>query len=536
MPTIPLIQDSAQLDTGTGRQRISADANAFGALEARGAQAVSQGLQAVAGAASEIDDDFNEANARDLDNQLNQFAMQRLSDPEKGYLSQRGVNAIDGRAAAEEEIDAYAAELANNARNPRARALYQDVARRRVTTALGAIAEHAARETRAYQDDVSESAVRLATDNAVAGFADPVNVETNLRTADAEVARVGARNGWSPDVIADRQRRVRSDITSRVIVQLSTTDPAEAERYYELARETLTAQDAAELRTSMRVAQAAARERVTGMAWQAFANGQSLEEGMGAEAYQEFTTNPLYGQDHAQLRNAIRVRQQSYAEGGRVRDNSPAFIAALLASDQTPEEFTRPGQLEAYLSAHAGDLSPGDMVRLLSRRREMSSGEGSSAASQQSARYNALRNLSSAALLPYGLDLSDDEDDRTRAFEAALLAAAQSSEPGEDPQITIGRAIVGMQDSSLQNLPQFRVEGNRGREGDPGERGGGRRRGTAVAPSSEAVVPYSAIPEASRLRIGTALQNRLRRVPTQGEVENAYAAYLQGRSLEEVLR
>lgn len=546
MPTIPLIQDSAQLETSTGRQSIQADANAFGGQEARGASAIAQGLGAVAQVAEQKDDEFDAANARELDNELNAQIQERLRNPENGYLNTRGVNALDARDQVGADIDGLAAEIGGRARSPRARALYEDVARRRVTQELGNIAEHASRQSLEYQNEVAETAVRLATDNAVAGYADPTNVQRNILTADGEIARIGARMGWGADVIADRQRRVRSDISSRVIVQMATTDPEQAQAMYEMIRPSLTAQDAAELQTTMRAAQRESVERMEGLAWQAFANNRPLNS-MGATEYQEFTTNPLYGQAHAQIANAYRVRAQSFADGApRARDNSPAYISAILAAERDASAFAAPGALEAFMAENAETLSPGDMVRLINRRSEMNGGDGASQdVSAQRSTFNALRDVAAASLGAQGFDLRVTERSpraqrqRVDAFDAALQRETQrwlaenngQSPAGEDIQIVIGRAIVGMRDADLGNLPEFRVDGNRGRTAERVD-----NRGTSVAPTTEAVVPYAAIPEATRLRIGTALQRRIGRVPTQGEVENAYAAYLQGRNLNEVIR
>ena len=106
MPTIPLIQDSQQLQVGEGRQRVQSSPDAFGAQEARGLAQVGQGLGQVAQVSAEIDDNFNEARAYELDTELSRRIRDRLYNTESGYLStQRGRNAIDGRAQVEADID-----------------------------------------------------------------------------------------------------------------------------------------------------------------------------------------------------------------------------------------------------------------------------------------------------------------------------------------------------------------------------------------------------------------------------------------------
>jgi len=77
-----------------------------------------------------------------------------------------------------------------------------------------------------------------------------------------------------------------------------------------------------------------------------------------------------------------------------------------------------------------------------------------------------------------------------------------------------------MHDTDLQGLPDFRVHGDQGRAGTGGAGA------PAIAPTTEAVVPFASIPQGVRAQIASGLRARLRRNPTLGEVENAYATLL----------
>lgn len=532
--TVPYI-DSAQLETDTGRRRISATPDAFGAQQARGAGAVAQGLGQVAEAADQVGQRFDEASALDLDNQLTAKIRDRFYNPDNGYLSTAmGRNAVDQRGQAEADIDGYATALAGQAGvTPRAQQLFLRQARQRVQGALGDIATHATAQTQAYLNQQSEGVVSQATNDAVAAFGDSAAVAANVDRATAELGRMRDRLGWSSDEYAARVQNVRSDINTRVITQMATSDPDGAEAMYARIRPTLTAQDAGELQTAMRVAQREHVDQIEGAGWQAYANGQSLQS-LGPGVYRELTTNPLLGAAHARLVNAYQERARSFASGERVRDNAPAYQAALVSSYNSPSEFMRPGALEAFVARNAGQISNGDVTRLLQLRQQLQQ-NGQDVQTQQRA-YNAVRGVAQGVLQPYGIDLTvsdrapPQQRNQAAAFDAALLTAVQNylatngrPPAGEDVQTVIGQAVVGMHSADVQNLPQFRVQNDQGRSGHGAMFGG---QAPAIAPTTEAVVPYGAIPQTQRRQVIASLRQRFHRNPTFGEVENEYAAYL----------
>lgn len=533
MPTIPLIQDSADLSTGTGRQSIQAGAGAFGAREAQTAAGVGQSLTRIAGIAAEKEDEFNEAEARELDNELSTRIRERLYNPESGYLStQRGRNAIDTRHQVEAEIDQIAAEIGARARNGRAAAMYQDVARRRVGSALGDIATYAARETTSYQNEVSEAAINEAIDNAVAAYADPAVVAANRETVLRELSNLGQRNGWDERVLNQRIRQFQSDISTRVITHLAETDPQAALDMFETIRPSLTAQEAGELITTVRATQRQAVERLEGAAWQAFANGLPLSS-MGEDAYREFSTNPLYGQSHARLREAYRTRAQSYANGQRAQNDSPAYWGLRVLSQTDPQRFME--ALPQVLASEEGaTISRGDTGRLLEMYVGIQQGAD---VSQQRTAFNAVLATAQTALAPYGFDTAEDTQQGI-ALRAALLREVEGfmsanggqAPNGEETQALIGRAVVSMRHSDAPAGARVRGVPNRERVGRQAD-WLGNQRGVDVAPLGETVVPYGAIPADVRLQIGTRLHQRLGRQPTRGEVENAYSYFLMDRDL-----
>lgn len=515
MPSVPIIQDSAQLDTNTGRQRIQGDPNAFGAQEARATGALSQGLDKVAAVATEIDDDYNEANARELDNQLSARIRDRLYNTESGYLStQRGRNALDTRAQVEADIDAAAAELLPQARNPRAAAMYQDVARRRVTDALGSVATYAARENVTYQNEVSEASINEALDNAVAAFDDPAQVAANRDTILNELQTLGRRNGWDETVLNQRIRQFQSDLNTRVVVQLAGTNPTAAQHYFAQIALTLTAQDRAELGTTMRAAIRQGEDDIIDQAWVYVAEGRAIPA-------------DLWGRVPGRARIDIQNERRRRAENGAGTGDRTLIEDLNVMAVADPNRFAQADlrAVRGSLGSHYDELS-------IAQARIRNGEEGGDVVQQRTA-FNAVRDIASTTL---NIDLTPTESanaserNLASAFNAALLREVETftaANPGggiDGPtaQILIGRAYVQMRGSGVSRS-QGRVSGIRGRNDR-----------SSVTPTTEVVVPYDAIPGDVARRIGTNLQRRLQRIPTRGEVENAYASLLSEQQIQNV--
>jgi len=524
MPTIPnLIQDSVQLDTGTGRQRVQASPDAFGAQEAQALQSVSRGLGVVADVAEQKVDEADEAEVLELDNEYSRRIRERLYAPETGYLSTaRGRAAIDGREQVESDLDGIAAEIAQRARNPRVAAAFQGVAQRRLGSALGDVATYAADQTRTYHNEQSEGRINEFMDNAVAAYGDEAVVQANMMGAIGELERVRQRAGWSDEIYQSRVRQLRSDMTSRVIVQLAGTDPEAAQELYARVRPELSSDEAGQLLTTMRAAQREAEEGALDEAWAFVAGGQRIPADVWAR---------VPGRARIDIQNEQRRR----AEGGAGTGNRQLYNDMRVLMMDDPDAFAR-----ADLGSQRGALGDENYLRLRAAQQELRQGAEPADVAEQRTQFNAIRDVAATTL---NLDLTPAQgasaSDRRRAadFNASLLRHVETwmaSNPGqgidtETAQVLIGRAWVSMRGRDVS-----RDQGNVPRErGRSGARDGNR--GTAVAATTEVVVPYAQIPRQAQIEIATRLNARLGRAATRGEIENAYAAYLQGIPLGNVL-
>ena len=357
MATVPVIQDNVQLQTQTGRRGFSADADAYGGAEARGLANVGQGLASVAEAADKIDLAYSEARAREADNT---YAARLRAEVTTYTNSQLGRNAIDNRAAIEARIAEIGDDIGSGLSGRAARA-YREAANRRAAGALGDVAEHSARQARAFQIEQIDVAIDNATNDGVAAFADPDARDRARERGMAEVNRLGVLQGWDETIIANRRREFASDFNARIITQLAVTDPEAAQALYTAERSNMDAQSAGELLTTMRVAQNQAQERVVGAVYQAFANGQDYRS---IPEWRQFTTNPLFGQQHAAFIAHMRAQREHAASfSAAQQDRESRRVSDNLLARATDEHLGGVRMLDLVVQAGQGRIGPPLVMR-----------------------------------------------------------------------------------------------------------------------------------------------------------------------------
>lgn len=262
MASIPIIQDRQNLVTDTGRQRISADADAFGGAQARGLKAIAGGLDSAAKAAETIDTRMDEADAADLDNQLNAAIRTSLWDPTQGYFfTSKGKEALDRRQSVQETLQQRADEIGGRARSKRSSALFRSVAQRRLSDSFGDIEKYAGTQARVFQNSASEARLAESRDSAVASYADPERSRGHLNTGVFEIMETARREDWAPEVITDRVRTFTSSVNAARIARLADEDVTKASEEFEAVRGGMTADDVSQTERLLRPARLADRAR-----------------------------------------------------------------------------------------------------------------------------------------------------------------------------------------------------------------------------------------------------------------------------------
>jgi len=504
MPSVPVLPTSGKvsLDTSQGYRRVQADASAFGGREAQALGAVGQGLDAVAHAADEIDQEQARTEALQADNAYAAALRERLYGP-KGYLTQRGENAVNQRAEAEAGIDELAVSTLGNVRNPRARALAQDALQRRAASALGQISEHAANQTRESQLAAIGAAADVASRNAIDAILanDEGHAAESLASANAAVTRLGELNGWGEVLTTQRRQDLADSITHNVVVELASTDPERARAYFE-AHPVADPTQRRQTLVAMQAAQRQARDALLDRVHEHIARGERIPDELW---------NRLPGQDKTQIQDYLRTRARSIAEGqGEPRDRALVSDLIVLAGDESRrrEFLARDLQIDRPRigqAAYAQLRTAQDQVR--------NSGEAFSATSNtiRSAMGVARLQLRAALGIPLTADgglaatATDDQEKQFAEFGADLtgLLSRFVDENGRQPNLT-------EQSAAVQNLLA-----------EHSARGGFMGWGRQTWHSIDTYTPYDQIPAADIQRIVGALRANDEEV-SRGNVERYF--------------
>lgn len=292
----------------------------------------------------------NQVRVNDAINQVRQRALDLTYDPQGGFLSQTGRNALD-RASGQALPDEYGGKLEQAATQfgadltPEQQRVFQQQVSPLLTSFHGDVMRHTLQESRAYALSVQDSTIKLASDQAAQHWDDPDAING---TVDAQGNRVGG------------------------LVQ-----QAKAAVY---ASSKLTGMDA---QAAMLAAGSAVHRRVIDAA---------LENG-----------NPTYAQSYLQRFSGDMTADDILHVQGRVNSQAEASIA-ILATEKTRKEFestSSPTDLDR-LSTLVGLVSNAE-----SRSRDFTD-TGAPVTSKAGAMY-AMQVLQSTARNPgYGIKPADE--------------------------------------------------------------------------------------------------------------------------------
>lgn len=243
MPTVP----TKEVSSGTVRaidpsfsSARGATEGAFGVGVARAAEQSGAGLSKVGdqiGAmALKMQIEDNERAAKDADvalsARLRMLAVGDGTEGNSGYFGRKGQDAVDATSDYNKSVEDARREIAESLPNDRARQLFQSSAATRVNSALTEGAKYSIGQRTVASNATSEARIGEAIDDAAAAWSDPKIVARSVAVAEAEVADVGERNGWTPEVTKSKMEAARTKVYSQAIMAASEQDPMAAQELY----------------------------------------------------------------------------------------------------------------------------------------------------------------------------------------------------------------------------------------------------------------------------------------------------------------
>lgn len=294
-------------------------------------------------------DRVDEGAAKQLDVEMEAFERETLWNPETGFFSLNGIDALNAREQVEKQLQAKAAELEGRGQTPQQKEMFGAVTRQRLSSALGRIDKHALDASEFYQQETTNARAISFADTAKVNFADPEAQTLSLTNMVNEIAEATRQKGLGQDVFRRDAQKALDDVHGTVLAQLINIDPGQARRYLEdRARGQISGETLSRIEPALKVAEV----RAEGMA-------------LGAQIDSEFGSD--VGRAYAAL-NAITdpQRQQVARQEFEVRQRQRG-IAANQAKDATLVE----GHRLALAGTPFSQFPPALQLALADKRAEL---------------------------------------------------------------------------------------------------------------------------------------------------------------------
>lgn len=301
MVQVPILNEGAVL-RGRGQQNRTTQTSAAGVDGGFGQalQNIGRGLGSVAEAIDVRDTIKAEADARDAVGKLRDATRDTLYDPESGYLTQTGGNALDGtREAAEDSFSKTRSRLREGL-SPRAQREFDRQADQIEDRTKDLTIRHEGVELKNYTNAQLEASAQGHLDDAIRASERDELFNESVAAAEQEVRRANALNGGSPEQLEQQLKGVQDAAHSGRVVALANNDPIAAWDYLQANKDKIAVDNFDKLHDQLRPVWNAARARewVSG---QNVSTGTSRFERLGIPS---FIYSPESGGD-VNARNAM---------------------------------------------------------------------------------------------------------------------------------------------------------------------------------------------------------------------------------------
>lgn len=498
-------------------------------------------------------------------------AMLSTDETAPGYLTLQGRAALDAHDGVAQSLSERRKALSDALSQGRQRQLFDELSAGDLSKTKTGMAQHRAKQSVVYQNDVSKATIDAARDEAVTHGADEVRVRDALYRAVAERQTMARRAGEDPVATREAAFGYVSGIRRDIAKAMATTDPLGAAKYLDAWRHDLTGADASALEAHIQVP--LHRAKVAELTAGIVATG-AADTPAGWLTRAETIADPQIRED---------VKSHLFTEWHRAET---VRNAAIRANTETAWKslMTAPNPtLDSVPPDVWSGLPPDKQQAMRAWIEHKAAGKPVQPTAENQATYYELMRQSAAApmefaeldlnphsmTLPHGqwqqlVNLQTSIDKKEAAAKARttdalramsvmkveMLAAGikTSPEPGTDGAVTLER----LQGQLVAELDAFRVEKKRPatdseildigrrllvRGAVPGDVWGkhwptSKRVFETKAEGDEGFyVPFDLIPEDRREQIAEAFRARNGREPTDQEITQRHASWLMGKKV-----
>ncbi len=221
-----------------GNFTVRATPEAFGAATGRGLTALGQGVGTLSEAVSTVADLRAQNALKTAQADYMEGARALVSDPETGFLSHTGSDAINGLAAVEAQLEELGRGIAERLPG-QVRPRFQDFRIGHNTNLGREMLRHKAEQTKAETRTASNRRIVVLKQEAVRNHTDPVAHLNSLTEAENEFRTMAGLEGLSDEVTEQKLAEYRDSVQSDIILQMAERDPLVAEARYEAVKDRL---------------------------------------------------------------------------------------------------------------------------------------------------------------------------------------------------------------------------------------------------------------------------------------------------------
>ncbi|WP_276120380.1 M15 family metallopeptidase [Pararhizobium qamdonense] len=247
MATVPIYQRTERLRPNN-QQGITTQATAddFGAAVGRGMGAVAQGLDNAGTAFAQVNALKDESLVRQRRNALMEEKRALMNDPSTGYLNQAGQNALDQRADFEGKLKGLRTKYAEGL-SPSQQQLFDRTIDPIENDGLDSIVRHAGGALKDQIVNDAQASANNFMNEALVNSEDPAKADKYIAAGLLEIRNLGQKQGWTADMLDEKERQYTSDATQRMALQIATKSPLAAQDYITKNAKRLSANDKFEL-------------------------------------------------------------------------------------------------------------------------------------------------------------------------------------------------------------------------------------------------------------------------------------------------
>jgi hypothetical protein len=360
MPQVPVQTTQTQFgQVHAAYDTAQASPDAFGAQIGAGEQRVGAAGQQASDTMSQAAVAFqglqNETLAKNADIQLAQKLTDLQMDPQNGYVTKLGKDAVDGYQGYQSSVQQAYQDARSALPNPAAQQMFDSAAVKRVEYSLASGAQHAAQQNKIWQVGTAEARASTEMNVAANYYNDDTRFGQAISTIKDEALQMGELQGWSPEQVAAKQQSYVSQAWQQRIMRYANNDAVGAQSMYDANQQYISAAERPALEHFLKsnVQPVQARNLVaTVMNGGSTVDGDSLPALHAAVMKAESNGNP----------NAVGpyVPGQGTAKGSmQVMDatnQNPGF-GVQPAADDSPAERARVGNqyLDAMIAHYGGD-------------------------------------------------------------------------------------------------------------------------------------------------------------------------------------